>query len=62
MSNILDEILHRNFKKDPRYAPYCMRCTGLVRMIRTGEKTAKCKCGAKFTLPEENSDENSNCD
>lgn len=43
----------RNMRKNPHYAPYCGRCPGLVRMVRTGPLKAKCRrCPARHEIPE----------
>lgn len=36
----------RNMRRDPEYAPYCGRCSGLVRMARISPTVARCRCGA----------------
>ena len=40
------EVILRNAAADPHYAPYCMRCTGLVRMRSVGRHHWRCTCGA----------------
>lgn len=35
-----------NAELDPAYAPYCLRCPGLVRMTRAGALYWVCQCGA----------------
>jgi hypothetical protein len=40
------EIILRNVEKDPYYAPYCMRCRGLVRMRLFERHYWQCACGA----------------
>ncbi len=35
-----------NAEKDPSYAPYCMRCPRLVRMVKVEPFFWRCKCGA----------------
>lgn len=35
-----------NAEKDPSYAPYCLRCPGLVRMVKIEPFFWRCKCGA----------------
>lgn len=52
----MDSIVRSNALKDPNYAPYCMRCTGLVRMKKIEHMFWKCGCGAQHdervnTLP-----------
>lgn len=43
----MKSIVRENSEKDPTYCPYCMRCPGLVRMVKVGEFKWKCdKCGA----------------
>lgn len=41
------EVILRNAKKDPAYAPYCMRCAGLVRMRLVEHLYWRCLCGAE---------------
>jgi len=41
------EIILGNVEKDPRYAPYCMRCRGLVRMRVVERHYWRCRCGAQ---------------
>jgi hypothetical protein len=36
-----------NEEKDPSYAPYCMRCPGLVRMRKISLHYWRCTCGAQ---------------
>lgn len=50
--NILN-MASDNMRKDPQYAPYCMRCRGLVRMRRVSLTVAKCKCGAVHEIKNE---------
>lgn len=38
------DIILRNVEKDPYYAPYCMRCPGLVRMSAIEEYYWRCCC------------------
>jgi hypothetical protein len=40
------EVILRNVEKDPYYAPYCMRCRGLVRMRIVERHCWQCACGA----------------
>ena len=40
------EVILHNVAKDACYAPYCMRCRGLVRMQRVEQHYWKCHCGA----------------
>jgi len=41
------EIIYRNATSDPHYAPYCMRCRGLVRMRKVAHLYWRCyKCPA----------------
>jgi hypothetical protein len=44
-------IVHQNALKNPNYAPYCMRCKGLKRMIKTGTLSWGCSCGASHKEP-----------
>jgi len=39
-------IVRMNAEKDPNYCPYCMRCTGLVRMEKIDAFLWGCNCGA----------------
>lgn len=41
------EVILRNVEKDPHYAPYCMRCPGLMRMRTIGRHYWRCGCGAE---------------
>ena len=41
------EVILRNEGGDPYYAPYCMRCPGLVRMRRIERHYWRCGCGAQ---------------
>lgn len=41
-----------NVAKDPSYAPYCMRCPGLVRMRVVVRHYWSCRCGARCDLRE----------
>lgn len=41
------EVILRNSQEDPHYAPYCMRCTGLVRMRVVARHYWRCHCGAQ---------------
>jgi hypothetical protein len=41
------EIILRNEKERPGYAPYCMRCRGLVRMRVVELHYWRCHCGAQ---------------
>ena len=41
------EIIRRNATEDPSYAPYCMRCPGLVRMKKVETFYWRCTCGAE---------------
>lgn len=36
-----------NAEKDEAYRPYCMRCPGLVRMVKIAPFFWRCKCGAE---------------
>lgn len=40
------EIILDNAEKDPTYAPYCLRCKGLVRMRVVERHRWRCGCGA----------------
>lgn len=39
-------VILSNVEKDPYYAPYCMRCQGLVRMRILERHYWRCSCGA----------------
>ena len=41
------EIILRNVEQDARYAPYCLRCKGLVRMQIVDRHYWRCRCGAE---------------
>lgn len=41
------KIVVRNHHEDPRYAPYCMRCSGLQRMQLVEPFYWRHKCGAE---------------
>ena len=41
------EVILGNEKTDPHYAPYCMRCPGLVRMRKIELHYWRCGCGAQ---------------
>jgi hypothetical protein len=45
-------IILANVEKDPYYAPYCMRCKGLVRMRIVERHYWSCACGAQYDLRE----------
>ena len=38
--------VRHNAEKDPSYCPYCMRCAGLVRMVKVQPFLWGCLCGA----------------
>jgi hypothetical protein len=40
-------IIVRNHAADPRYAPYCMRCNGLRRMVIVEPFYWRHSCGAE---------------
>lgn len=40
------DVILRNVRRDPHYAPYCMRCPGLVRMRVIEHCYWQCTCGA----------------
>jgi hypothetical protein len=42
-----EDVILSNTEKDPFYAPYCMRCSGLVRMQLVGRRYWRCRCGAE---------------
>ena len=41
------DLILCNAEEDPNYAPYCMRCTGLVRMRIVDRHYWWCHCGAQ---------------
>lgn len=41
------EVILRNVANDPYYAPYCMRCMGLIRMRTVEQHYWRCACGAE---------------
>ena len=41
------EVILRNAENDLNYAPYCMRCEGLVRMRPIERHYWRCLCGAQ---------------
>lgn len=40
-------IIRDNAERDPNYCPYCMRCKGLVRMVKIAFMHWRCRCGAE---------------
>ena len=40
-------IMRKNAEKDPDYCPYCLRCSGLIRMKKVEPFLWRCKCGAE---------------
>jgi hypothetical protein len=51
------DVILGNETKDPAYAPYCLRCTGLVRMRKVELHYWRCFCGAQCDYRKENIDE-----
>lgn len=45
LNNNMSQIRY-NVQNDPTYRPYCLRCKGLVRMVRRGHLQWDCRCGA----------------
>lgn len=45
-----DAIIIQNAQRDPEYAPYCMRCPGLVRMRKVEPFRWACGCGAQHDV------------
>jgi hypothetical protein len=43
---IAKSIVRINAEKNSNYCPYCLRCSGLVRMKKITAFFWKCKCGA----------------
>jgi hypothetical protein len=41
------DVILRNVEQDAYYAPYCMRCKGLVRMQIVDRHYWRCHCGAQ---------------
>lgn len=41
------EVILRNEARGEGYAPYCMRCPGLVRMAVVEDHYWRCRCGAQ---------------
>lgn len=41
------EVILHNEAKGEGYAPYCMRCPGLVRMRAVEAHYWRCRCGAQ---------------
>jgi hypothetical protein len=35
-----------NAEANPNYCPYCLRCVGLVRMVKVEPFLWRCRCGA----------------
>ena len=44
-----DQVRH-NYEKDTTYRPYCLRCSGLVRMVLVEPYFWRCKCGAEHDI------------
>ncbi len=36
-----------NAEMDPGYSPYCLRCPGLIRMVKVVAFFWRCGCGAE---------------
>ena len=51
------QVILDNVAKDPYYAPYCMRCRGLVRMERVTLHYWNCRCGAQCDYRKASADE-----
>jgi len=47
------DVILRNEAARPGYAPYCMRCPGLVRMRVVEPHYWRCHCGAQCDYREE---------
>lgn len=41
------DLILDNVEKNPHYAPYCLRCSGLVRMEIVERHYWRCRCGAQ---------------
>lgn len=41
------DLILDNVEKNPYYAPYCTRCSGLVRMKVVERHYWRCHCGAQ---------------
>lgn len=42
----MNDIIVKNALKDANYCPYCLRCSGLVRMKKVATLLWECHCGA----------------
>ncbi len=42
----ITETIRKNAEKDPLYAPYCLRCATMDRMVVIERFIWKCACGA----------------
>lgn len=47
-----DDLIIENAKRNPDYCPYCLRCSGLVRMRKVEPFSWRCDCGAKYDARE----------
>lgn len=48
MSDPYKSLIRLNAEADPRYAPYCLRCSSMARMQKIGEMIWRCaSCGAE---------------
>lgn len=50
LQDLSDRIILDNVKKDPSYAPYCIPCPGLKRMVKVEFLYWKCSCGTQCDL------------
>lgn len=42
----MNSIVRQNATLDPNYCPYCLRCSGFVRMRKVEPMLWRCECGA----------------
>ncbi len=42
----MKSIVRQNAEKDPKYAPYCLKCTRMGRMYKIEPFLWQCPCGA----------------
>lgn len=44
------DFVLENAKSDPDYNPYCLRCSGLIRMKKVEPFYWRCHCGAEHDI------------